>query len=354
MNPQSHEASPPPDHGARYSKQERFAPIGVAGQQRLAEGTAVVVGCGALGSLSASLLVRAGVGTVRIVDRDFVELSNLQRQVLFDEKDAAEGSPKAVAAATKLRAVNSQVAIEAVVADVTHENIRQMAAGAGVIVDGTDNFETRLLINDYAVQSGTPWVYGGCLGAEGQVLTILPGQSACLTCLVPEPPAPGATPTCDTAGVLGPAVGVVASMQAAEAIKVLSGATEAVCRKLTVVDLWDSSTRQFDLANLHPPGSCPTCDDRQFPWLGGKLGSEAVTLCGRNAVQVRPAQAAKLDLPALATRLRPLGEVSSNPFFVRLKLPPHTVTIFADGRSIVAGSEDPIEAKALLARLLGA
>lgn len=338
---------------SRYSRQERFAPVGPVGQERLAESAVLIVGCGALGSVSAETLVRAGVGRVRIVDRDFLELSNLQRQVLFDEEDVANRLPKAIAAAEKLRRINSEVQIEPVVVDITHENVTDLAAGAGVIVDGTDNFETRLLINDYAIQSSTPWVYGGCLGAEGQMLTILPGETACLTCLVPEPPAPGSMPTCDTAGILGSAVNVVASLQAIEAIKILTGSHDAANRKLTVIDLWQNRIRHVDLANLHQPGTCPTCHQRDFPWLRGERGSDTAVLCGRNAVQIRPSAPTRLDLPALAHRLAGAGEVINNPFLVRFAVDAYEITLFADGRAIVGGCDDLAEARSVLARYVG-
>lgn len=338
---------------SRYSRQERFEPIGAEGQRRLGESTVLVVGCGALGSVAANTLVRAGVGRVRILDRDFVDLSNLQRQVLFDEEDVASGMPKAVAAAEKLRRINSEVAIEPVVTDLTHENIHEVAAGANVIVDGTDNFETRLLVNDFAISEAVPWVYGGCLGAEGQVLAVLPGETVCLSALMPEPPPAGSAATCDTAGVLGPAVNLVASLQVAEAMKILVGDLDSVCRKLTVIDLWRNRWRQLDLGGLHPPGECPTCHERRFPWLSGERGSETAVLCGRNAVQLRQASPGQVDLEALAKRLASLGDVASNPFLVRLSVDSHQITVFADGRAIVVGTDNPAEARTIFAKYVG-
>lgn len=337
----------------RYARQSRFAPLGDEGQQRLQTSTALIVGCGALGTVIANTLVRAGVGTVRMVDRDFVELTNLQRQVLFDEADVTNGLPKAIAAANKLRVINSDVTIEPFVADVSHENLAKLAEGVGVIVDGTDNFETRLLINDYAISSGTPWVYGGCVGAEGQVLAILPGETACLTCLVPEPPSPGTTPTCDTAGVLGPAVNVIASIQALEAMKILAGKLDAVNRQLTVIDLWRNRIRQLSVDNLHHPGTCPTCHDRKFPWLTGDRGSQAAVLCGRNAVQLRPSVPTVIDLPAMAKRLESIGSVTLNPFLLRLKVDEYEITLFADGRAIVGGVEEESRARSVYAQYIG-
>ena len=231
---------------SRYARQVRFAPLGEEGQRRLSQSRALLCGCGALGSTIANLLVRAGVGMLRIVDRDFVELSNLQRQSLFDEADAAAALPKAIAAAEKLRQINSTVAVEPVVADIGPTNIKRLFDGIHLVLDGTDNFETRFLINDTAVKFGLPWIYGGCVGAEGQSMTILPGETACLRCLMPECPSPGSTPTCESAGILGPIVAAVASIEAAEALKILSGNWPAVSRKLSVVDLWANALRQIE------------------------------------------------------------------------------------------------------------
>ena len=290
----------------RYARQMRYPPLGEEGQRRLAQGRALVCGCGALPeAVLADSLVRAGVGAVRIVDRDFVELGNLHRQILFDENDVAAGLPKAVAAAEKLRRVNSAVQIEPIVADIDPTNIVRFCEGVDVIVDGTDNFETRFLMNDAAVQLGLPWVYGGCVGAEGQTMAILPGETACLRCLLPQCPLPGSTPTCDTAGVLGPIVGVIASLEAVEAIKILSGNRAAVSHALTAVNLWPIRFSQIDVAELHKNADCPTCNRREFPWLSGQQGSRAAVLCGRNAVQLsHMGQAISLDElgPALGRR----------------------------------------------------
>ncbi|TWT37752.1 Molybdopterin-synthase adenylyltransferase [Posidoniimonas corsicana] len=343
-----------PSPADRYAKQVRFAPIGEPGQRALRESSVLVVGCGALGSVIAETLVRSGVGRVRVVDRDFLDLSNLQRQTLYDEVDLASGLPKAVLAGRKLKRINSTVDVEAQVADVTHQNIAELAAGADAIVDGLDNFETRLLLNDYSVSTGVPWVYGGCIGAEGQVMAVLPGETACLTGLVPEPPAPGEAPTCDTAGVIGPAVNVVASLQAAEALKLLSGNRDAVNRQLISIDLWRNRVRMLDVAKLHADGTCPTCHAREFPWLSGERGSQAAVLCGRNAVQLRSALTRKVDLGALAESLRGVGEVTVNPFLLRLTLPDHELTLFQDGRCIVSGTEDEARARSLVAQHLGA
>jgi adenylyltransferase/sulfurtransferase len=342
------------EHPSRYDRQARFAPLGEAGQQRLAEGRALVCGCGALGSVAANLLVRAGVGFVRVVDRDFVELNNLQRQLLFDEQDVFDALPKAVAAASKLRQINSEVVVEPIVADVTHANVAKLAGDVDVIVDGTDNFATRFLVNDFAVERGLPWVYGGAIGAEGQSMTILPGDTACLACLVPEPPPPGMTPTCDTAGVLGSTVAVIGAIEAAEAIKILSGNVAAVSRQLTVVELWDNRLRSVDVSRLRETSDCRVCQHREFDWLTGRKGSESAALCGRNAVQLSPPPGATLSLDQLADRLQGVGTVVRNPFLLRLVVDGYQLTVFPDGRTIVSGTDDVATARTVHARYVGA
>lgn len=336
----------------RYVRQIRYPPFGEDGQRRLAQSRALVCGCGALGSMLANTLVRAGVGSVRIVDRDLVETSNLHRQVLYSEDDVAAGLPKAIAAAGRLRRVNSQVEIEPVVADVNHTNVEQLCQGVDAIVDGADNFELRFLINDVAVKHSLPWVYGGCLGAEGQTMTILPGETACLRCLMQECPPPGTTPTCDTAGVLAPIVGVIASIEAIEAIKILSGNREAVSRQLTVVELWDNRLRQVDVSSLREQVDCPACKHRQFPWLAGQQGSQSAVLCGRNAVQLTHA-GADVSLDDLARQLEGVGRVDRNAFLLRLQLDRYELTIFPDGRAIVAGTDDVAEARTVYAKYVG-
>jgi adenylyltransferase/sulfurtransferase len=338
---------------ARYVRQIRFAALGESGQRRLAESRVLVCGCGALGSAAANLLVRSGVGRVRIVDRDFVELSNLQRQSLFDEQDAAAGLPKAIAAAEKLRRINSQVEIEPIVADVDATNILGFCEGAGAIVDGTDNFETRFLVNDAAIKLGTPWVYGGCIGGEGQTMTILPGRTACLRCLMPDCPAPGSTPTCDTAGILGPIVDLIAAIEAAEALKILSGNLAALSRTLTVVDLWENRLRQIDLAQLRDQTDCPACKRGELSWLAGKSGSHTAVLCGRNAVQLTHPDRPRIDLDELAAKLLPLGPVSRNQFLLRLKVESYELTVFPDGRAIIGGTNDIATARTVYAKYIG-
>jgi adenylyltransferase/sulfurtransferase len=298
------------------------------------------------------MLARSGVGKIRLVDRDFVELSNLHRQTLFDEADVAAGLPKAVAAAEKLRAINSSVEIEPIVAHVGPENVERFCEGVDVILDGADNFETRYLLNDAAVHLDIPWVYGGCIGAEGQTMTILPGETGCLRCLLPDCPPPGSTPTCDTAGVLAPIVGVIASIQAQEAIKILSGNRAAISRQLTVVDLWQNRFMQLDVRDLRDRADCPACKQRQFTWLAGQQGSRAAVLCGRNAVQLtQPDRCVPLD--ELARRLDGVGRMTRNPFLLRLKVESFEITLFADGRAIIQGTDDIAVARTVYAKYVG-
>lgn len=337
---------------ARYCRQIRFAPLGEEGQRRLSESKALLCGCGALGSSIAETLVRAGVGTLRIVDRDFVELSNLQRQTLFDESDAAAGLPKAIAARDKLRRVNSTVVVEPIVADIAPSNIETFCEGMDVILDGTDNFETRFLMNDAAVKHGIPWIYGGCVAAEGQAMTILPGETPCLRCLMPECPAPGAAPTCDVAGILGPIVRLIASIETTEAIKILSGHREAVSRKLTVVDLWGNSMRQIDVENLRERVECPTCRHGEFAWLSGRTGSRAAILCGRNAVQLTCSETS-ISLDELMRKLKGLWPVTQNEYLLRVTIESLELTLFADGRAIVSGTDDVTVARDLYAKVVG-
>lgn len=338
----------------RYVRQMRYAPLGEEGQRRLAESRVLVVGCGALGSVLANTLARAGIGVLRLVDRDFLELNNLQRQVLYDEDDVAAGLPKAIAAAQRLRRINSQIQIEPIVADVNFANIESLVAGIDVIADGTDNFETRFLLNDVALARRIPWVFGGCIGAEGQTMTILPGETPCLRCLIPDPPLPGTTETCDTAGILGPIINVIASIQACEVLKIASGRSAAASRSLQVFDLWENRVRQVKLEPLRDPGAaCPACQEGDFPWLRGERGSHSTVLCGRNAVQLSFPGHEPFDLNSLARKLTPLGSVSVNRYLLRVAVDTYRLTIFADGRAIIGGTDDLAEAKSVYARYVG-
>jgi adenylyltransferase/sulfurtransferase len=339
----------------RYSKQVLFVGLGEEGQRRLRDSRVLLCGCGALGSVLADTLVRAGVGFVRLVDRDFVETSNLQRQVLFDEDDVRNRLPKAVAAEAKLRRVNSDVTVEAVVADVDHTNVLGFAEGVDLILDGTDNFEIRFLLNDASLETGIPWVYAGVIGSHGQTMPVFPGETACLQCLIETVPAPGTTETCDTAGVIGPAVNVVASLEAVTAMKILAGRRELVSPVLTVVDVWDHSLRTMNLGDLRERSDCRACKHGEREWLSGRRGAESTVLCGRNAVQVSPQDRGAVELDRLAEKLRATGEVTTNRFLLRLTLsdPRYEITVFRDGRAIVQGTEDIATARGLYSRYVG-
>ncbi len=339
----------------RYQKQKLFHGIGEAGQAALAEARVLICGCGALGCVLVDTLARAGVGFLRIVDRDFVELSNLQRQVLFDEQDVVDRVPKAIAAASRVARINSEIQVEPIVADVNYANITQLAEGVDLMLDGTDNFEVRFLMNDYAHETGLPWIYTGCVGAHGQTMTIFPGESACLRCLIENVPEPGTTETCDTAGVIGPAINVIASLEAVDALKILSGQRSLVRPVLRVVDVWDGSFRTMNVESLRESARCPACFGGERKWLRGETGSQTSVLCGRNAVQVSPPPGARLDLDELAGRLRGSGTVTQNPFLLRLQLtdPDYDLTIFPDGRAIIQGTDDVAQARSLYARYVG-
>jgi len=335
----------------RYSRQVLFEGIGREGQARLMASRAVLVGCGALGTVQASLLVRAGVGHLRIIDRDFVEESNLQRQILFDEDDVRGILPKAVAAEKKLRATNSLVRVEGVVEDLNASSAGRLLDGFDLILDATDNFDARFLVNDYCVKTGTPWIYGACVGSYGLTFPILPGDSACLRCVFETAPPPGLSPTCDTAGVLGPIVGIVASLQTAEALKILAGRRERVSRRMSMVDVWEGRQTQVDLPPREP--ECPCCGRREFPYLEGVLGSDTATLCGRNAVQIRRRDGLRLDLDEVARRLGPIGSIEKNRFLLRADIDQVRLTVFADGRAIIGGTTDEAVAKSIYSRYVG-
>jgi adenylyltransferase/sulfurtransferase len=337
----------------RYSRQVRFPGLGEVGQRRLMASRVTICGCGALGTVLANHLVRAGVGFVRVVDRDFIETHNLQRQILFDEQDVADNLPKAEAAARKLRAINGQVTIEPVVTDIDHTNILDLVADADLILDGTDNFETRYLINDAAVKLGKPWIFGGVIGSEGQTMTIRPGVTPCVRCVIESSPPPGMAPTCETAGVLGPAVAVIASFEAVEAIKLLSGATDALNTDLIMIDLWDWSFRRLKIASLFGKVDCPTCQKRCFEWLEGTLGSHTTSLCGRNAVQIAARRPEPLDFAELSANLAALGNVRHNAFMLRFATEGYEFTVFPDGRAIIKGTNDIAKARTLYAQFVG-
>jgi molybdopterin/thiamine biosynthesis adenylyltransferase len=335
----------------RYSRQVLFSGIGKEGQARIISSRVALIGCGALGAVQAALLVRAGVGTLRIIDRDFVEESNLQRQILFDEEDVRAVLPKAAAAERKLRAANSLVNVEGIVEDVNASSIGRLLDGFDLIVDATDNFDARFLLNDYAVKSGTPWVYGACVGAYGLTFPILPHEGACLRCVFESAPPAGVSPSCDTAGVIGPIVSVIAGIQVAEALKVLSGNRDRVQRRITTIDLWENRHESIDLPP--PVPDCPCCGRHDYPYLDGTLGADATTLCGRNSVQIRRREGATIDLDELALRLKQVGSLERNRFLLRAVIDGYQLTVFADGRTIVNGTYDVAVAKSLYARYIG-
>ena len=339
----------------RYSRQIRFPGIGTEGQERIRGSRVLLCGCGALGTVLADTLVRAGVGFLRIVDRDFVDLTNLQRQVLFDEQDVVDHLPKSIVAAKKLARINSQVTIDPHVADIDWRNIRGFAQDVDLILDGTDNFEIRFLINDLALDLGIPWVYAGCVGSHGQTMAIFPNESACLRCVIETPPDPGATETCDTAGVLAPAIHMVTALQATTALKILAGRKDLVLPKLTIIDVWEGTLRQMNLANLSERSECPACVQGRRDWLHGGNASQSTKLCGRNSVQISPAQPTSLSLEDLAKKLEQSGPITRNPFLVRLTLsdPAYEITIFRDGRAIIKGTDDISTARGMYARFVG-
>jgi len=337
----------------RYERQISYPAWGRESQEKLSRSTALVVGVGALGSVIANTLARAGVGTLRIVDRDFLEWNNLQRQVLYTEEDVRNHLPKAVVAERHLREINSEINIEAIVADVDYGNIEQLCAGVDVIVDGTDNFEIRFLLNDAALKFGIPWVYGGCLGAEGQTMTILPGKTPCLRCIISDAPPPGTTPTCDTAGIMASIINVIASIQSLEAMKIMAGHLDQVSGTLDVIDLWYNRMRQVKLGDSAQSKTCPACGQGNYEWLRGERGGQSAILCGRNAVQLSFSQGEPVDLKSLATQLEAVGKVTVNPFLLRLTVDEYTLTLFPDRRCIVSGTDDPVQARAIHARYIG-
>ncbi|MCY2939873.1 MAG: ThiF family adenylyltransferase [Planctomycetota bacterium] len=337
----------------RYSRQMRFSGIAEAGQKKLAGARVLLCGVGALGTVLANTLARAGVGFIRLVDRDFVELSNLQRQVLFDESDVAGNTPKAEAAAVKLRQINSQVTYEPVVAHIDRSNIEALASDVDLIADGSDNFEIRYLINDVAVKQGKPWVHGGCIGSHGQTITIIPGKTPCLRCVFEAAPGPGEAATCESAGVLAPIISIIANFQATEALKILSGAEDAINRELLYIDCWENTTRRVRIAPLLGKVDCPCCQHRRFDWLEGAMGVQTTSLCGRNAVQVVPPGKVKIDLARLADSLKNYGTPQLTRFLLKVEIDGFLFTIFPDARAIIQGTDDEERALALYARYVG-
>ena len=332
----------------RYSRQTLFHGIGPEGQRRLGQARVAIVGCGATGSALASLLARSGAGTLRIIDRDYVETSNLQRQSLFEEADAAESLPKAVAAARRIAAFNSQIVVEPKVADLTPENIEALLEGMTLVLDGTDNFETRYLVNDHAVKHGVPWIYAAAVGSYAATLNVLPGKTACLSCIFPDSPR-GMVETCETAGILNSTVNLVASIAANEALKILVGAEDQLRRTLLSFDLW--SNERAEIAAAAPRPSCRACGEREFVHLEGRARPH-ITLCGRNSVQIHERQR-PIDFSELNERLKPHGQVRHNAFVLKFWHAPYAMTLFPDGRAIIKGTTDTAVARSLYARYVG-
>lgn len=337
----------------RYSRQILFEEIGEGGQARINNSKAVIIGCGALGAVQAETLARAGVGQLVLVDRDFVEESNLQRQIIFEESDARERLPKAVAAAARLARVNSDIKVEPVVVDVNFENIEELIAGADVVLDGTDNFETRFLINDACARAAIPWVYGAAVGSYGLTMTIVPTESPCLRCVLDAVPEPASGPTCDTAGVIMPIVSIIGSIQSAEAMKLMAGRCDKLHRSLIRIDVWDFRLSRIDLAGFTDKSDCPVCGRGEYEFLRGAARQVTTTLCGRNAVQIAKSGAANVDFATLADRLKQVGEVAFNNFLLRFRVDDYDITVFRDARSIIRGTSDPAVARSIYARYIG-
>ncbi|MBV9340824.1 MAG: ThiF family adenylyltransferase [Acidobacteria bacterium] len=337
-----------PEIEERYSRQILFAGIGREGQRRLAESRVAIVGCGATGSALASLLGRAGVGKLRIIDRDYVEASNLQRQNLFDESDASESLPKAVAAARKISGFNSHIKVEAEASDLTPDNIEELLVQVDLMLDGTDNFETRYLLNDYAVKNSLPWIYTAALGSSAVTMNIVPGEGACLTCLFPETPA-GPLATCETDGILNSAVNLAASMAATEALKLLTGQKQQLRRTLVSEDLWHNE--RAEVSSARPRSDCRTCGSREFIHLSGQRRPH-ITLCGRNAVQIHEYRR-PIDLRRMGERLQAHGSVRHNEYVLKFWKEPFEMTLFPDGRAIIKGTNDAAVARSLYSRFVG-
>ncbi|GAB7388857.1 molybdopterin-synthase adenylyltransferase MoeB [Bacillaceae bacterium] len=341
------------DQKTRYSRQLLFPYIGKQGQDRLAESHVTIVGMGALGTVLANHMVRSGVGFVRMIDRDFVEPSNLQRQILYDENDAKESLPKVIAAQRKLQAINSDVALEAIIADLNATNAEELLKNSDLVLDGTDNFHVRFLINDVCVKYRIPWIYGGAVSDKGMFAVIRPGITPCLRCLFDQPPASGHGETCDTVGVIAPIVSIVASFQAAEALKILVGDEEHLNPNLEHFLIWQNEHTKLNIKNARNP-ECPACGKREFYFLDpANETNRETTLCGRNTVQIQPQAKGKLDLDELAARLQRIGPVEKNKFLLRFSPGDYTLVVFADGRVLVQGTDDISIARSVYAKYIG-
>jgi len=335
----------------RYSRQILFDGIGKEGQERLITSRVLIVGCGALGSAQSEMLARAGVGNLRIVDRDFVEFSNLQRQTMFSERDAEEHLPKAIACKNRIAEINSEIEVEAEVADVNFSNIERLIKGCDLVIDGTDNFSTRYLINDACVKHRVNWIYGAAVSSYGVTMTIIPKETPCLRCVFEEMPPAGSAPTCDTAGVIMPIISVVAALQTSEALKLLTGKTEKLHRSLQQFDVWQNEWRKIKL--FAPRADCQVCVLRNYETLDADSGEFVAVLCGRDAVQISPPQKTHIDLEMLAEKLKPTGDVKVNQYLLRFRQGDYELIIFQDARAIVKGVDDVATARSLYAKYVG-
>lgn len=335
----------------RYSRQILFPEIGATGQEQLLKSRVLIVGCGALGAAHAETLTRAGVGFLRIVDRDFVEFSNLQRQSLYSEADARERLPKAIAAKNRLTQINAEIEIEAVVADVNYSNIESLLKGCDLVLDGTDNFQTRYLVNDACVKAGKPWIYGAAVSGYGATMTIQPGETPCLRCIFEEMPEAGTSPTCDTAGVIQPIISIVSAIQTAETLKILTGNSDQIHKSLMQIDVWQNDWRKIKLSESN--ADCITCGQRNFEFLEGETQEFSAILCGRDAIQISPPKATELDLPKLASKLKSVGAVKQNEYLLRLNVGEYELTVFRDARAIVRGTDDVSQARSIYAKYIG-
>lgn len=335
----------------RYSRQILFSEIGKSGQEKLLHSRVLLVGCGALGAAHAEMLARAGVGTLRIVDRDFVEITNLQRQTLFKESDAADRLPKAIAARTRIAEINSAIQVEAIVVDVNYSNVEGLITGCDLVMDGTDNFQVRYLLNDACVKYAKTWIYGAAVSSYGTTMTIIPGETPCLRCIFDEMPDAGSAPTCDTAGVIMPIIATVAAVQVAEALKILVGDMASLHRSLMQFDVWANDRQRIKLGD--PNQDCKTCGQKVFEYLDSETQEFSAVLCGRNAVQIAPPRPTQLDLKALAANLSAVSEVNQNEYLVRFSASGHEITVFADARAIIKGTDDLITARSLYSRYIG-
>jgi adenylyltransferase/sulfurtransferase len=335
----------------RYSRQILFSGIGAEGQQRLRDAKVVIIGCGALGTAQAEALARAGVGHLRIVDRDFVEASNLQRQTMFTEQDAADRFPKVIAAANHINELNSEITVEPEILDVNHSNVERLVKDCDLVLDGTDNFATRYLINDACVKHHVSWIYGAAVGSYGVSMTIRPNETACLRCIFEEAPPAASAPTCDTAGVIMPIISVVAAVQVSEALKLLTGHVDQLHNSLMQFDVWNNEWRKIKAGG--PLAECATCGVRQFQTLEPVASEFAAVLCGRNAVQISPTVPAKINFTQLAERLGAAGEVKFNDYLLRFQAGEYELTIFQDARSIIRGTNEITTARSLYAKYIG-